>query len=83
MSSLSNAMPHVEGSRSRKLAEASATGELETAESYGKPLQDMDAWAIRPRNSHGVQGPQNSGFAPPEMLLFHEQAALAEQIKSK
>lgn len=84
MSSLSNAMPHVEEEIARKLAEASATGELKTAESYGKPLQDMDAWAGTPEEFRmAFKVLKNSGFAPPEMLLFHERAALANQIKSE
>lgn len=84
MSSISNALAHVEAEIARKLAEASASGELKTAESYGKPLQDMDAWADTPEEFRmAFKVLKNSGFAPPEVLLFHERAALAERLRSE
>ncbi|MEO5670437.1 MAG: DUF1992 domain-containing protein [Ramlibacter sp.] len=64
-----------------RLAEAAASGELQSAESYGKPLKQAQGWDETPE---ALRMPfkilKDSGFTPPEIELFHERARLRESL---
>ena len=65
----------------RKLAEAQASGELQAAESYGKPMPEDAGWAQTPDEFRmGFKILKNAGVIPPEVELFHERAALRAQL---
>jgi hypothetical protein len=67
----------------RHLAAAAASGELQAAPSYGKPLVTPEGWAETPdefRQSFKIL--KDAGFAPLEVALFHERARLREQIEA-
>jgi hypothetical protein len=61
----------------RHLAEAAASGELQAAESYGKPLRDIEGWDATP---DALRMPfkilKDAGVVPPEIELFHARARL-------
>lgn len=63
------------------LEQARRSGELQRAESYGRPLADMQGWAETPGE---LRMPfkilRNAGAYPPEIDLFHRRAALRRQI---
>lgn len=63
------------------LAEAAASGELQSAESYGKPLREAEGWDATPE---ALRMPfkilKDAGFAPPEIELFRERARLRESL---
>jgi hypothetical protein len=64
-----------------RLAEAAASGELQSAESYGKPLAPAAGWDATPE---ALRMPfkilKDAGFAPPEIELFHQRARLREAL---
>jgi hypothetical protein len=64
-----------------RLAEAAASGELQSAESYGKPLREAQGWDATP---DALRMPfkilKDAGFAPPEIELFHERARLRDAL---
>jgi len=66
-----------------RLAEAAASGELQSAESYGKPLREAQGWDATPE---ALRMPfkilKDAGFAPPEIELFHERARLREALSA-
>lgn len=66
----------------RKLAESAASGELKSAPSYGKPLDFGDGYAETP---DALKMPmkvlKDAGYAPPEVVLMHEIAALAQLLE--
>ena len=66
-----------------RLAEAAASGELQSAESYGKPLREMEGWEATPE---ALRMPfkilKNAGFVPAEVELLHERSALAAALKA-
>jgi hypothetical protein len=61
----------------RYLQEALASGALQSAKGYGKPLPDMPGWDDTPE---ALRMPfkilKDAGVAPPEIELFHERARL-------
>ena len=61
----------------RKLAEAQRSGELQAARDWGKPFQQDAGWEQTPDD---LRMPfkilKDAGYAPPEVALFHERAAL-------
>ena len=65
----------------RALAEAAASGELERAMGYGKPLPEIPGWDETPE---ALRMPfkilKEAGIAPPEVELFHERARLKAAI---
>jgi Domain of unknown function (DUF1992) len=67
----------------RKLAEAEASGELRSAESYGKPMAADAAWDQTPLD---LRMPfkilKNAGVQPPEIALFHERARLRTAVET-
>lgn len=66
-----------------RLAEAANSGELQSAESYGKPLREAEGWDETPE---ALRMPfkilKDSGFVPPELLLFHERAQLRKSLEA-
>jgi len=64
-----------------RLAEAAASGELQSAESYGKPLRETQGWDATP---DALRMPfkilKDAGFTPPEIELFHERARLRDAL---
>ena len=66
-----------------RLAEAAASGELQSAESYGKPLRQAEGWDATP---DALRMPfkilKDAGFAPPEIELFRERARLREALST-
>jgi len=67
----------------RHLQEAAASGELAKAPGYGKPQADDPGWDETPA---ALRMPfkilKDAGVAPPEIALFHERAALREELKA-
>jgi hypothetical protein len=67
----------------RHLAAAAASGELQAAPSYGKPLVEPEGWSETPdefRQAFKIL--KDAGFAPPEVALFHERARLREAVEA-
>jgi hypothetical protein len=64
-----------------RLAEAAASGELQSAESYGRPLRQSEGWDATPE---ALRMPfkilKDAGFTPPEIELFHERARLRDAL---
>ncbi|WP_414708405.1 DUF1992 domain-containing protein [Ramlibacter sp.] len=66
----------------RHLEAAAASGELQSAPSYGKPLVRPEGWEETPdefRQAFKIL--KDAGFAPPEVALFHERARLRHLIE--
>jgi hypothetical protein len=65
----------------RKIAEASASGELSLAKDYGKPFADDPGWDATPE---ALRMPmkilKDAGVAPPEIAMFGERARLRAAI---
>jgi len=63
------------------LAASIASGELQSAPSFGKPLQAVAGWDATPEP---LRMPfkilKDAGFVPPEVLLFHQRAALKTAV---
>ena len=76
-------MPTLDEQIAEMLEESMASGELQSAPSFGKPMQAVAGWDATP-------GPlrmpfkilKDAGFAPPEVPLFHERAALRRQVEA-
>jgi hypothetical protein len=65
----------------RRLQEAAASGELESAPSYGKPMSPDPAWdATPPALRMPMKILADAGFAPPEVALLRERARLRHAI---
>jgi hypothetical protein len=74
-------MPTLDEEIARHLADAEAAGELRAAESYGKPLRDLEGWdATPPELRMPFKILRDAGFAPPEVALFHERARLRAAV---
>ena len=67
----------------RRLAEAARSGELEQAESYGKPLAEAEGWSDTPE---ALRMPfkilKDAGVVPREVEMFRERAALARALEN-
>jgi hypothetical protein len=73
----------VEDEIARKLKEATQTGELKSAPSYGKPLPVDDGWHETPEEFRmAFKALKDSGFVPPEIAAFHERARLREALSN-
>lgn len=76
-------MPTLDETIAQHLAEAAASGELQAARGYGKPLPEMEGWEATPE---ALRMPfkilKDAGFAPPEVGMFHERARLRTQAAS-
>ena len=68
----------------RKLQEAMVSGELASARNYGKPLEEDEGWAATPE---ALRMPfkilKGAGYAPPELVLFHERARLRAAVEAQ
>lgn len=63
------------------LAQAWRTGEIQSAESYGKPLKDAEGWAQTPVEFRlPFKILKNADVVPPEVEMFHRRAALREAM---
>ena len=66
----------------RKLAQAQRSGELRSAQSYGKPMAVDAGWEQTPAE---LQMPfkilKDAGVVPHEVELFHERARLRGQMQ--
>lgn len=76
-------MPTLDDEIARHLAEAAASGELQAAPSYGKPLAADEGWDATPQ---ALRMPfkilRDAGFAPPEIVLFHERTDLRRRLEA-
>ncbi|MEW6703841.1 MAG: DnaJ family domain-containing protein [Pseudomonadota bacterium] len=71
----------VEDEIGRKLAEAHRTGELQGAESYGKPMPEDAGWEQTPQEFRmGFKVLKNAGVVPPEVELFNQRAKLRQAV---
>jgi len=67
----------------RHLAQAHESGELRSAESYGKPLKSDEGWEQTPDEFRmGFKALRNAGVAPPEIEQFHQRAELRSQVQA-
>ena len=67
----------------RRLQDAAASGELESARGYGKPFTEDSGWdATPPALRMPMKILKDAGVAPPEIALFHERARLKAQVAS-
>ena len=65
------------------LARAYKTGELQSAESFGKPLKEPEGYRETPDEFRmPFKILKNANVAPPEIELFHKRAALRREIES-
>lgn len=63
------------------LDQALRSGELQSAESFGRPLAEAAGWAETPAEFRlPFKILKNAGVPPPELELFHRRARLREQI---
>lgn len=67
----------------RQLAEAERSGELRSAQSFGKPMAEDTGWEMTPDD---LKMPfkilKNAGIVPPEVELFQERARLRASLQS-
>ena len=76
-------MPTIDEEIARKLEEARASGELQSAPSFGKPLTPSEGWDAAPEELRlPFKILKDSGFFPPEVALFHERAALRAAVEA-
>lgn len=74
-------MPTIDEDIARKLQEAVDAGELRLAESYGKPLADMEGWDETPLEFRmPFKILKDAGYAPPEIAMFHRRAELRSRL---
>jgi hypothetical protein len=67
----------------RKLDEAQRSGELSTAQSYGKPMLSDAGWEQTPDEFRmGFKILKNAGVVPPEVELFHQRAQLRAALEA-
>lgn len=65
------------------LAASLRSGELHSAESFGKPLAEAEGWAETPLEFRlPFKILKNAGVPPPELALFKTRAALREQLEA-
>lgn len=74
-------MPTQDEEIARHLREALASGELAGTPGFGRPLPEDAGWDATPEE---LRMPfkilKSAGFAPPEVELFHERAALSASL---
>ncbi|CAM3736231.1 DnaJ family domain-containing protein [Roseateles saccharophilus] len=65
----------------KHLAAAMRSGELQSAESFGRPLQEAEGWAETPLEFRlPFKVLKNAGVPPPELELFKTRADLRRQL---
>jgi hypothetical protein len=63
------------------LAQAYRMGELQSAESFGKPMKEADGYFETPAEFRmPFKVLKNAGVTPPEVELFHKRADLRRQL---
>ena len=76
-------MPTLDEQIAEMLAESIASGELQSAPSFGKPLQEVAGWDATPEPLRmPFKFLKDAGFVPPEVPLFHERAVLKAQLEA-
>ena len=74
-------MPTIDERIAQSLREAEASGELQSAASWGKPLALDDAFAQTPEELRmAFKALKDAGFVPPEVETMQQIAALREQL---
>lgn len=64
------------------LARAYESGELQSAESFGKPLREPEGYRETPDEFRmPFKILKNAGVTPPEIELFHKRAALRREVE--
>ena len=67
----------------RRLAEAEASGELQAAPSYGRPLQEDEGWQRTPEGLRmAFKALKDAGIPPPEIELLHQRRRLREAVQA-
>ena len=67
----------------QSLRESLASGELQSAKSWGKPLDLNDGYAQTPEELRmAFKALKDAGFVPPEVELMKQVAALRESINA-
>lgn len=65
------------------LAQAYKSGELQSAESFGKPMKEAEGYRETPDEFRmPFKILKNANVPPPEIELFHKRAALRREIES-
>jgi len=65
------------------LAESYRSGELQSAESFGRPLAEPEGWAQTPTEFRmPFKILKNAGAPPPEVELFRKRAALRTELEA-
>ena len=66
-----------------KLRESASSGELQSAPSFGKPLDFGDGYFETPEELRmGFKVLKDAGFVPPEVEMLHQVAALQSQLEA-
>jgi Domain of unknown function (DUF1992) len=74
-------MPTIDEQIAQSLREAQRSGELQSAPSWGKPLDLDDGYAQTPEELRmAFKALKDAGFAPPEVETMKQIAALREVI---
>ena len=77
-------MPTIDERIAQSLREAEASGELQSAASWGKPLALDDAFAQTPEELRmAFKALKDAGFVPPEVETMKQIAALREVIETE
>jgi len=76
-------MPTLDEQIAEMLSQSIASGELQSAPSFGRPLQPVAGWDATPEP---LRMPfkilKGAGFVPPEVPLFHERAVLRARVEA-
>jgi hypothetical protein len=76
-------MPTIDEHIAQSLRESQASGELQTAKSWGKPLELDDGYSQTPEELRmAFKALKDAGFVPPEVELMKQVAALRECINA-
>ena len=76
-------MPTIDEQIAQSLRESLRSGELESAPSWGKPLDLADGYAQTPDELRmAFKALKDAGFVPPEVETMQQIAALREQLAS-
>lgn len=76
-------MPTIDEQIAQSLRESQASGELQSAKTWGKPLDLDDGYAQTPEELRmAFKALKDAGFVPPEVELMKQVAALRECINT-
>ena len=65
------------------LAQSYRSGELQSAESFGKPMKESEGYLETPDEFRmPFKVLKNAGITPPEVQLFHQRAELRAQLEA-